>query len=93
MRATLHGVVLAESDETIVVEGNHYFPVESARTDLFEPSDLTAVCPWKGTAAYYNVVIGEHRHADAAWYYPEPKNEAHHIKGHIAFAEPTTVTN
>ena len=66
MRATLHGVALAESDKTIVVEGNHYFPVDSAPTDLFQPSDLTTVCPWKGNAAYYHVVIGERQHADAA---------------------------
>lgn len=93
MRATLHGVVLAESDKTIVVEGNHYFPVESARTDLFAPSDLTTVCPWKGNAAYYHVVIGKHQHADAAWYYPEPNEAASQIKGHIAFGEPVTIAD
>ena len=63
MRATLHGVVLAESAKTILVEGNHYFPNESARTDLFHPSDLTTICPWKGNAAYYDVVIGDVPHA------------------------------
>ena len=93
MRATLHGVVLAESDKTILVEGNHYFPAESARTDLFHPSDLTTVCPWKGNAAYYDVVIGEHRHSDAVWYYPEPKDAAHHIKGHVAFGETITIAD
>ena len=93
MRAALQGVVLAESDKTIVVEGNHYFPVESARTDLFQPSGLTTVCPWKGNAAYYHVVIDERQHADAAWYYPEPNDAAQHIKGHVAFAEPITITD
>ena len=77
--------MLAESDSTVVVEGNHYFPSESVRADLLEPSATHSVCPWKGTASYYSVVVDGQRNPDAAWYYPEPKPAASEITGHVAF--------
>ena len=78
-------VVLAESDETVVVEGNHYFPPESVRWGHFEGSTATSVCPWKGTASYYDVVVGDARNPGAAWYYPQPKEAAAQIKDRVAF--------
>ena len=85
MKAVWQGEVIAESDSTVVVEGNHYFPPESVRKDFLQSSTTTTVCPWKGTASYYNVVVGEQVNPDAAWYYPSPKTEAENIKDHIAF--------
>jgi uncharacterized protein (DUF427 family) len=85
MRAIWHDVVLAESDDTVVVEGNHYFPVESLRRENFRASDHRSVCPWKGTASYYDVVVGGKVNANAAWYYPEPKEAAMQIKDRVAF--------
>lgn len=85
MRATWKGAVLAESDETVVVEGNHYFPAESVKREHFRESRTHTVCPWKGTASYYDVVVGEEVNADAAWYYPEPKDAAKEIRGRVAF--------
>jgi uncharacterized protein (DUF427 family) len=85
MRATWNGQVIAESDATVEVEGNHYFPRESVRTAFLEPSSTTTVCPWKGTASYYNVVVGGKMNPDAAWYYPNPKAEAAMIRDRIAF--------
>ena len=85
MKAVWQGEVIAESDSTVVVEGNHYFPPESVRKDFLQSSTTTTVCPWKGTASYYNVVVGEQVNPDAAWYYPSPKAEAENIKDHIAF--------
>lgn len=85
MKAVWNDTVLAESDETIVVEGNHYFPPDSINTDLFEPSDTTTVCPWKGTASYKTVVVSGEKNPDAAWFYPEPKQAAAEIKDYVAF--------
>jgi uncharacterized protein (DUF427 family) len=85
MRAIWQGVVLAQSDETVVVEGNHYFPAESLCREYFRPSDRHSVCPWKGTASYYDVIVGGNVNAQAAWYYPEPKEAAAQIKGRVAF--------
>lgn len=85
MKATWNSVLLAESDQTIVVEGNHYFPPESINKDYFQPSNTHTTCPWKGEASYYNVVVDGKENKDAAWYYPEPKTAAEEIKGHIAF--------
>ena len=82
--ATWHGTVLASSDDTVVVEGNHYFPRESVTATLRE-SATTSVCPWKGTASYASVVVDGEVNEDAAWYYPEPKPEAAQIKDHVAF--------
>lgn len=83
--ATWNGTVLAESDDTVVVEGNHYFPPGSVRAELFEDSATTTTCPWKGEASYRDVVVDGERNADAAWYYPTPKDAAAEIKDHVAF--------
>jgi uncharacterized protein (DUF427 family) len=84
-RAVWKGVVLAESDNTVVVENNHYFPVESLHKENFRGSDHHTVCSWKGTASYYDVLVGDDVNANAAWYYPEPKDAAKEIKNHVAF--------
>ena len=84
-KATWGGVVLAESDETIVVEGNHYFPRDSIAGEYFSESSRQTVCPWKGTASYLDVVVAGNINAGAAWYYPHPKPAAADIKDHIAF--------
>lgn len=85
MRALWNGAVLAESDDTVVVEGNHYFPADSIRTEHFRPSDHHTVCGWKGTCSYYDVVVGDAVNANAAWYYPETKPEADNVRGRVAF--------
>ncbi len=85
MKAVWKGVAIAESDSTVVVEGNHYFPPGSVRKEYLKPSPTTTVCPWKGTASYYNVVVSGRVNWDAAWYYPDPKAAAAEIRGHIAF--------
>lgn len=84
-RATWNGVVLAESDQTIVVEGNHYFPPEAVNQDYFVDSQTHTVCSWKGTASYYTVQVNGQTNRDAAWYYPDPKDAARQIKGYVAF--------
>jgi uncharacterized protein (DUF427 family) len=73
-KATWNGQVLAESDQTIRIEGNHYFPPESVNREFFTPSETHTICPWKGVASYYNVVVGDDVNDDAAWYYPVPKD-------------------
>lgn len=85
MRALWKGSVLAESDETVVVESNHYFPESSLRREHFRASDHHSVCPWKGRASYYDVVVGEDVNPNAAWYYPTPSAAASNIEGHVAF--------
>jgi uncharacterized protein (DUF427 family) len=85
MKATWKGAVLAESDETVVVEGNHYFPAASIKKEHFRESETHTVCPWKGTASYYDVVVGGELNKDAAWYYPQPKDAAKEIKDRVAF--------
>jgi uncharacterized protein (DUF427 family) len=85
MKATWRGTTLAESDDTIVVEGNHYFPADSIKKELFEPSDKHTTCPWKGEASYYNIVVDGQVNKDAAWYYPQPKDAAQNITGRVAF--------
>ncbi|HZN12370.1 MAG TPA: DUF427 domain-containing protein [Blastocatellia bacterium] len=85
MKATWNGTVLAESDRTIIVEGNHYFPPEAVKEEFFRPSETHTVCGWKGTASYYDVVVGGDVNKDAAWFYPEPMDGAGQIRGHVAF--------
>ena len=85
MKATWKGAVLAESDDTVVVEGNHYFPPDSIKREHFRESETHTVCPWKGTASYYDVVVGGEVNRDAAWYYPQPKDAAKEIKDRVAF--------
>ena len=90
--ATWNDTVVAESDQTVVVEGNHYFPADSVKQDLLRPTDQTSVCPWKGTASYYDVVVGDDVNPGAAWYYPAPKDAAAEIKDHVAFWNGVTVS-
>ena len=78
--ARWNGETIAESDDTVVVEGNHYFPVDDVRGDMLMPSDTTSHCPWKGEAGYYSIRAGEEVNTDAAWYYADPKEEAAGIK-------------
>jgi len=90
-QAIWNGTVLAESDDTIIVENNHYFPPDAVKREFFEPSDRHTVCSWKGTASYYDVVVNGERNAFAAWYYPEPKDAASEIANYIAFWNGVTV--
>ena len=83
--ATWNGTVVAESDDTVVVEGNHYFPRSAVRDELLRPSDSHSVCPWKGTASYLSLVVDGQVNEDAAWYYPEPKTAAAEITDRVAF--------
>jgi len=92
MKAIWKDKVIAESDDTVVVEGNHYFPIESANRELLRDSDSHTICPWKGTASYYDVVVDGAVNSDAAWYYPEPKDAAKEIRGRIAFWRGVRVT-
>jgi uncharacterized protein (DUF427 family) len=85
MRAIWHETVLAESDETIVVERNHYFPRASIHDEYLRPSETHTTCPWKGEASYYDIVVNGEVNKDAAWYYPEVKDAAKQIKGRVAF--------
>ena len=85
MTASWNGTVVAESDATVVVEGNQYFPPESVRTEYFRESDKHTECPWKGTASYYDIVVDGQVNEAAAWYYPAPKNAAKQITGYVAF--------
>jgi uncharacterized protein (DUF427 family) len=85
MKAIWHGTTLAESDDTVVVEGNHYFPPESIRREYFQASDQHTHCPWKGEASYYDITVDGAINEGAAWYYPEPKGAAANIKGRVAF--------
>ena len=85
MQAIFNGTVIAESDDTIVVEGNHYFPSDSLRTDYVEPSSTHTLCAWKGTASYYNVHVDDAGSKDAVWYYPKPSLLARRVKDRVAF--------
>jgi len=87
MKAVWNGAVLAESDQTEVVEGNHYFPAGSLRREHFRESATHTACGWKGTASYYDIVVGGETNRDAAWYYPAPKEAAGRIAGYVAFWE------
>lgn len=84
-RATWTGAVLAESADTVVVEGNQYFPLSDVRQEHLQPSDSHTTCHWKGVASYYDVVVGDKVNRDAAWYYPTPSAAAERIKGRVAF--------
>ena len=85
MKAIWNDQILAESNDTVVVEGNHYFPPHTINKEFFEASDHHSICPWKGTAHYYDVVINGKHNKNAAWFYPETKDAANNIKGRIAF--------
>lgn len=92
VRAMWNGAVLAESDRTILVEGNQYFPPDDVMTELLEPSSGSTHCPWKGDAGYYHVAVDGKRNEDAAWYYPEPYDAASAIKDYVAFWKGVEVT-
>lgn len=83
--AKWNGAVIAESDKTVVVEGNHYFPLDAVHADYLRPTETTSRCPWKGLASYYSLVVDGQTNVDAAWTYVEPSDAAAAIKGHIAF--------
>lgn len=85
MKAIWNNEVIAESSETIVIEGNHYFPPDSVEGEFLSASDKTSFCPWKGNAKYHNLEIAGEQNPDAAWYYPSPKDAAKEIAGYIAF--------
>lgn len=92
MKATWNGQVIAESEETIVVEGNHYFPPEAVKKEFLKASDTHTVCPWKGTASYYHLEVDGKTNEDAAWYYPDTKPMANKIEDHVAFWKGVEVT-
>jgi uncharacterized protein (DUF427 family) len=85
MRAVWNDTVIAESQDTVIVEGNHYFPPDSIQAEYFKPSATTSICPWKGTASYYTLEVDGQQNPDAAWYYPDAKPAADEIKDRIAF--------
>lgn len=91
IEARWNGTLIARSDKTVVVEGNHYFPPEAVDMTLLKPSDRTSVCPWKGTAHYHSLQVGGDENRDAAWYYPDPKPAAAEIRDRIAFWKGVTV--
>ena len=92
MKAIWNNAVLADSDQTIVIEGNHYFPADSVNQEYFERSDTHTFCPWKGEASYYDLKVNGEVNKDAAWYYPDPKPAANEIKDYVAFWHGVKVT-
>ena len=92
MKAIWNGKILAESDDTLVIEGNHYFPPNTINKEFFKESNTHTVCPWKGTASYYSLSVEGKENPDAAWYYPAPKDAANQIKDYIAFWKGVEVT-
>lgn len=93
MKAIWNDQIIAESDDTVVVEGNHYFPADSIKNEYFKESNTHSVCPWKGQASYYTVEVDGQENADAAWYYPEASELAKNIEGHVAFWKGVKVEN
>ena len=92
MKAIWNNAVIAESDKTIEIEGNQYFPADSIYKEFFQPSETHTVCGWKGTASYYDVVVDGSTNKDAAWYYPDTKPDAKNIEGYVAFWKGVQVT-
>lgn len=93
MKAIWSDKIIAESNETIVIENNHYFPMDSVNEEYLEKSNTNSVCPWKGLASYYNLVVDGKSNVDAAWYYPEPKQGAKEIQNYIAFWKGVQIIN
>lgn len=93
MKAIWNGEVIAESDDTLVIEGNHYFPVESVKKEFLKNSETHTTCPWKGIASYYDLEVNGDKNADAVWYYPEPSHAAKGIKDRVAFWKGVEVTS
>jgi uncharacterized protein (DUF427 family) len=85
VEARWNGAVIARSDDTVVIEGNHYFPPEAVDMAALRPSETHTTCPWKGKASYYSLAVGDKENTDAAWFYPDPKRAAENIRGRIAF--------
>lgn len=85
VKAIWNDQVIAQSDDTVVIENNHYFPLDAIVPGVLKPSNTTSICPWKGTAHYYSLEVKGAENRDAAWYYPEPKQAANSIKGRVAF--------
>lgn len=85
VEARWNGALIAASDDTVLVEGNHYFPFDAVDRTFLTPSDTATVCPWKGTAHYYSLQVDGAENRDAAWYYPDPKPAAEEIRGRVAF--------
>ncbi|CAD5269570.1 MULTISPECIES: DUF427 domain-containing protein [unclassified Imperialibacter] len=85
MKAIWNGQVIAESNDTIVIENNHYFPANTIKSEFFKASNTHTVCPWKGTASYYTLEVGGEQNKDAAWYYPKASELARNIEGYVAF--------
>ncbi|NQX76347.1 DUF427 domain-containing protein [Gilvibacter sp.] len=85
MKAIWNDQIIAESDNTVVVEGNHYFPPSAIKSEFFKDSQTHTTCPWKGEASYYSLSVNGAENPDAAWYYPNPKDAASEIKDHVAF--------
>ena len=92
MRAVWNGAVIAESDDTVVVEGNHYFPLSSVDESVLRPSETHTHCPWKGDASYYSLEVDGQLNADAAWFYPTPSEAAAEIRDRVAFWKGVTVS-
>ena len=93
MKAVWNNVVIAESDDTVIVEGNHYFPDDSVKKDYLQESDFTTMCGWKGMANYYTVTVDGKSNKDSAWYYAEPNDAAKKIKGRVAFWNGIEISN
>jgi uncharacterized protein (DUF427 family) len=85
MKAIWNGQIIAESNDTVIVEGNHYFPADAVKAEFLQDSATHTTCPWKGVASYYSLVVDGQVNKDAAWYYPTPKDAAKQIKGRVAF--------
>jgi uncharacterized protein (DUF427 family) len=92
MKAIWNGTVIAESDDTVVVEGNHYFPADAVKKEYLLPSNTKTMCSWKGQASYHTLFVDGDANPDAAWYYPDPKEAAAEIKGRVAFWKGVNVT-
>lgn len=92
MKAIWNGQVLAESNDTVVIENNHYFPADSANMEFFKSSDFKTVCPWKGTASYHSIEVNGEVNSDAVWHYPETKDSAKVIEGYFAFWKGVEIT-
>ena len=93
MKAIWNGKVIAESEDTVVIEGNHYFPAQSVNKEYFKDSSSNTFCPWKGTASYYSLDVEGNQNPDAAWYYPQPSELAKQIKDYVAFWKGVEVVN
>ena len=93
MKAIWNGQIIAESDNTVVIENNHYFPADTIKKEFFKESDTHTVCPWKGQASYYTLEVDGKSNPDAAWYYPSTSHAAKPIEGYVAFWKGVSVTD